>query len=80
MTTNVRTETQTVSKLRSAANAEEKLWGNTMIRQGSNGNWTTPLGEDLVHDTLLRMGKNPRRPARIGGYEPDLVSKIQNAN
>ena len=72
LTTNVvRTETQTVSQLRSAANAEEKNWGNTMIGQESNGNWTTRVGEDLVHDTLLRMGKNPRRPARIGGYEPD---------
>ena len=66
-----RTETQTVSQIRSAANKAEKEWGNSMIGQKSNGNWTTLLGEGLVHDVLAMRGENPRKPERKNGYEPD---------
>ena len=37
----------------------ERSWGNTMIGQTDNGNWTTKLGESLVIDVLQHMGKNP---------------------
>lgn len=62
---------QSVEQIRRAANIEEKQWGNTMIGQENNNNWTTKLGEGLVHDTLVLRGENPRRPLRIDGYNPD---------
>lgn len=72
LTTNIqRTETQTISQIRAAANKAEKEWGNSMIGQKSNGNWTTLLGEGLVHDVLAMLGENPRKPERKNGYEPD---------
>ena len=66
-----RSETQTVSQIRAAANKAEKEWGNSMIGQKSNGNWTTLLGEGLVHDVLAMRGENPCKPERKNGYEPD---------
>jgi hypothetical protein len=62
---------ETVSKNRARAMQAEKEWGNKMIGQKANGNWTTRLGEDLVRDTLEVMGVNPRKPKTIGGYSPD---------
>lgn len=56
---------------RDLANKEEKIWGNTMINQENNGNWTTLLGEGIVHDILHNREENPRKPVRKGGYEPD---------
>ena len=50
---------------------EEKKWGNTMIGQQNNGQWTTLLGERLVRDILELRGENPRKPARKGGFQPD---------
>jgi len=50
---------------------EEKKWGNEMIGQQNNGQWTTLLGERLVRDVLLLRGENPRKPERKGGFEPD---------
>jgi hypothetical protein len=62
---------ETVGMVRARANVSEKEWGNKMIGQKGNCNWTTRLGEDLVRDTLKEMGKNPRKPKSIGGYSPD---------
>jgi len=50
---------------------EEKKWGNNMIGQQNNGQWTTLLGEHLVRDILELRGENPRKPARKGGFQPD---------
>ena len=50
---------------------EEKKWGNDMIGQDNNGQWTTLLGQDLVRDVLKLHGENPRKPSRKGGFEPD---------
>ena len=61
----------TILQLRKAANQKERAWGNTMIGQTSNGNWTTTLGEHLVRDTLIALGENPRRPETRGRYSPD---------
>lgn len=64
-------EGESVGMVRAKAKASEKEWGNKMIGQKGNGNWTTRLGEDLVRDTLKELGKNPRKPKSIGGYLPD---------
>ena len=50
---------------------EERLWGNKMIRQLDNGQWTTMLGEGLVFDVLTLLGQNPRKPTPKGGFLPD---------
>jgi hypothetical protein len=50
---------------------EEKEWGNKMIKQDGNGQWTTLLGEGLVRDVLRLRGENPRKPESKGGFQPD---------
>ena len=50
---------------------EERIWGNKMIRQLDNGQWTTMLGEGLVFDVLTLLGQNPRKPTPKGGFLPD---------
>ena len=72
LTTKVqKTETQTVKQVRDSANKAEKAWGNAIIGQKSNGNWTTLLGETLVKDTLEALGHNVRKPEQRNGYQPD---------
>ena len=36
----------------------EKTWGNSMINQTNNGQWTTLLGEQLVFDVLSHTHKS----------------------
>ena len=50
---------------------KEREWGNKMIGQVNNGQWTTKLGEGIVFHILKKLGKNPRKPARKNGFEPD---------
>jgi len=49
----------------------EKKWGNNMIGQTNNGQWTTILGERLVFDILKILGQNPRKVVKKEGFEPD---------
>ena len=65
------TSGKSISQIRNEANKAEKEWGNSMIGQQSNGNWTTLLGENLVHDVLVLSGKNPRKPKTMNRYKPD---------
>jgi hypothetical protein len=64
-------KTESVAKQKKIATEKEKKWGNEMIGQSDNGQWTTLLGENLVRDVLLLRGENPRRPERKNGYNPD---------
>ena len=66
-----KTDTMTASQIRDAAQKQEKLWGNHIVGQSNNGNWTTVLGEHMVRDVLIMRGENPRRPQGKGGYSPD---------
>jgi hypothetical protein len=61
----------TVSKQRDLAQKTEKEWGNQIIGQKDNGNWTTLLGEGIVFETLKKLGENPRKPETKNGYSPD---------
>ena len=70
-TTVTRTSEHNITQLRVMANKKEKEWGNNMIGQTSNGNWTTLLGERLVYDVLTMQGENPRKPAPKSGDQPD---------
>ena len=57
---------------REEAKKEEKIWGNKMIGNDKPTNqWTTKLGEQLVHDILTRNGKIVKRPKQISGHKPD---------
>ena len=56
-------------------NKLEKLWGNRMINQSGNNQWTTLLGEGLVKQTLERRGINTWKPKRINKYSPDLETE-----
>ena len=55
---------------------EEKKWGNDMIGQENNGQWTTLLGERLVYDILELRGENPRKPVAKEGFQPDWETDI----
>ena len=62
---------QYIGQQKKEAEKKEKEWGNSMIGQINNGQWTTLLGEGLVRDVLKALGKNPRRPERKSGFQPD---------
>lgn len=64
-------EGKKISEQRKEQENAEKEWGNNMIGQSNNGQWTTLLGEGLVRDILELRGENPRKPERKGGFEPD---------
>ena len=61
----------TIAQQKKEAQEKEKKWGNEMIRQTNNGQWTTLLGEKLVYDVLQLRGENPRKVVRRDGFEPD---------
>jgi hypothetical protein len=61
----------TIAKQKDKLKNEEKKWGNDMIGQENNGQWTTLLGERLVYDVLKLRGENPRKPVIKGGFAPD---------
>ena len=66
-----KTDKFTVNQIRDSAKLQEKEWGNKMIGQKNNGQWTTALGENLVYDILVMGGENPRKPITIDNYSPD---------
>ena len=67
----VKTPDITIAQQKKEAQETEKKWGNDMIGQTNNGQWTTLLGEKLVFDVLQARGENPRKVVRIDGFEPD---------
>lgn len=67
----VKTVEKTIGTQKKEAEKQEKEWGNAMIGQSNNGQWTTKLGEQLVFDILELRGENPRKIKRKGGFEPD---------
>lgn len=67
----VKKEGVTMKSQKEMLQNEEKKWGNNMIGQQNNGQWTTLLGERLVRDVLLLRGENPRKPVITGGFSPD---------
>ena len=67
----VKTVYKNIGKQRKEAEKKEKEWGNSMIGQTNNGQWTTLLGEKLVYDILKLRGENPIKVERKGGFQPD---------
>ena len=61
----------TISQQKKEAQDNEKKWGNEIIQQTNNGQWTTLLGEGLVFEVLKLRGENPRKVIRKDGFEPD---------
>ena len=64
-------EGTTIAQQKKEFQENEKKWGNDMIQQTNNGQWTTLLGEQLVFDVLQLRGENPRKVVRKDGFEPD---------
>lgn len=62
---------KTIGAQRKEAETKEKEWGNSMICQTNNGQWTTLLGEGLVYNVLTMRGENPIKVERRGGFQPD---------
>ena len=67
----VKTADKTIGKQKKEAEQKEKEWGNSMIGQTNNGQWTTLLGEKLVYDVLKLRGENPVKVEIKGGFKPD---------
>jgi len=61
----------TITQQRKNKQNDEKIWGNSMIGQKNNGQWTTLLGENLVYEILKLRGENPRKIEKKEGYKPD---------
>ena len=68
---NEKKEGQTIGQQNEKCKIEERSWGNKMIGQLNNGQWSTLLGEGLVYDVLTLLGQNPRKPEPKGGLLPD---------
>lgn len=62
---------KTIKEQKEEAKKEEKDWGNSMIGQTNNKQWTTKLGEKLVYDILKLRGENPIKVEKKDGFEPD---------
>ena len=60
-----------MKEIKAEKKEEEKKWGNDMIGQSNNGQWTTLLGENLVYDILYLKRENPRKVLKKNGFEPD---------
>lgn len=67
----VKTVGITKGQLKKNAEKAEKEWGNSIIGQVNNGQWTTLLGENLVYEILKLRGENPKKVVRKEGFEPD---------
>ena len=67
----IRKPEKTIGVQKKEAERKEKEWGNSMIGQKNNGQWTTLLGERLVYDVLELRGEHPKKVERKGGFEPD---------
>ena len=67
----VKIDDKTIGLQKKEAEYKEKEWGNSIIGQTNNGQWTTKLGEMLVYDVLKLRGENPRKVERKDGFEPD---------
>ena len=68
---NKKTTEKNITTQNKECEKKEKEWGNDIICQKDNGQWTTKLGERLVYTVLHIMGKNPRKVENKGGFEPD---------
>ena len=52
-------------------NKQEKEWGNLIISQVENNQWTTNLGETILKEVLLVLKGKVWRPKTINNYKPD---------
>jgi hypothetical protein len=62
---------KTMKEQKEEQKKKEQEWGNRMIEQKNNKQWTTKLGERLVYEILKLIGENPRKVEKKGGFQPD---------
>ena len=72
----VKTADKTIGKQKEEAKQKEMEWGNSMIGQTNNGQWSTKLGENLVYDVLKLRGENPVEVKIKGGGNVGYLSKV----
>ena len=63
---------KTIREQKKEKQEQEKEWGNIIIGQKGNGQWTTLLGENLVFEILKLKGENPKKTEVRGGFKPDI--------
>ena len=51
---------------------QEKIWGNSIIHDTNNNQWTTRLGQSIVFECLDQLGENPKIPLKKKYYVPDI--------
>tara|TARA_Y100000741_G_C18245607_1_gene555432 strand:+ start:130 stop:756 length:627 start_codon:yes stop_codon:yes gene_type:complete len=66
-----RKSNKTIKKQKEEEKKKEAQWGNFMIGQTNNKQWTTKLGEKLVYDILTLRGENPIEVEKKDGFKPD---------
>ena len=52
-------------------NIYEKKWGNSIISQINNNQWTTYLGENIIKEVLILLKGKVWRPVSKDGFKPD---------
>lgn len=67
----VKKKNTTIEAQRLQAKNKEMIWGNKMIGQEKNTQWTTLLGENLVHHVLYILGEKPEKVNKKQGFQPD---------
>ena len=67
----IKTPENSVAIQKERMTLNEKTWGNSMIGQTNNGQWTTLLGEQLVYDVLTLKGEHPIKVIKKNGFKPD---------
>jgi hypothetical protein len=73
------------NKVSNETKKKEREWGNDIIGQQDNNNWTTKLSEGILHDIIKYNGHNIRKPAQKDRCQPDwetddfiIESKVSN--
>lgn len=60
-----------IEDVRKKAQDLEKQWGNNIINSFDNINWSSEIGENIVHDVLLKNGEHPFKPKKVSCYNLD---------
>lgn len=73
------------SKVTDVVKKKEREWGNSVIGQTNNNNWTTKLSEGILHDIIKHGGKRIQKPVKKNRCQPDwetddciIESKVSN--
>jgi len=69
--TDLNDDNMSTKQIKEEAQRRERAWGNQIIGQQDNTQWTTKAGEHSVKKVLELLGQNPRSPETKDNYRPD---------